>query len=193
VAELDSYTPHEFSLLDITDQSYHYEFLQDMNSIKLLRLKPGLPNSSLSCELIVTEQSNKPAYEALSYVWGDASQRSDIQCNGKMLPTSLITALKQVRHPSLEKVLSADAICIYQYDISDKNQQISLKSDIYRNAETVIAWLGDDQGSAPAAFQLLANVKVLVEDIKSRSIPDSRWKRAILSCRIRHIGKLWIF
>lgn len=46
--------------------------------------------------------------------------------------------------------LWADAICINQEDEEEKSRQIARMSDIYRFADTVYAWLGENKGDERA-------------------------------------------
>jgi hypothetical protein len=51
------------------------------------------------------------------------------------------------------RLLGADAVCINQQDNDEKALQVPLMSRIYRQAQQVIVWLGDDEtdseGSKP--------------------------------------------
>ena len=58
------------------------EQLQGRN-IRLLRILPGDPESTIEVELIEASLDNLPQYEALSYVWGDAEITQQIVCNGR--------------------------------------------------------------------------------------------------------------
>jgi hypothetical protein len=40
-----------------------------------------------------------------------------------------------------------DQISIDQQDVEEKNHQVSMMADIYEHAETVIAWLGEEDVS----------------------------------------------
>lgn len=42
----------------------------------------------------------------------------------------------------------ADAICINQQDIYERNSQVLLMRHIYEGAEQVLIWLGKDPGDA---------------------------------------------
>jgi hypothetical protein len=56
----------------------------------------------------------------------------------------------------------ADALCINQQDITERNQQVNMMSTIYRKATNVAVWLGpDEHNDAPAMFE---DIKALIED-----------------------------
>ena len=89
------------------------------------------------------------SYEALSYVWGDGSEKTPIQINGSTLEvgTNLRLALFNLREPNKPRTLWIDAICINQDDISERNQQVTIMGDIYSRARRTVVWLCDEIGS----------------------------------------------
>ncbi len=44
------------------------------DKIRLRRLPPGTPDNGIECELILASLIDNPRYEAVSYVWGDATK-----------------------------------------------------------------------------------------------------------------------
>jgi hypothetical protein len=65
------------------------------NPIRLVVLLPQTSGTGIRCLLTVESIDNSPKYEALSYVWGDASDRREIEVNGKIfsVTSNLATAL----------------------------------------------------------------------------------------------------
>jgi hypothetical protein len=58
---------------------YQYHHLDSsMQEIRLLILQPGRGNSMVEVEIIHQSLADNPAYEALSYVWGDPTVTEDI-------------------------------------------------------------------------------------------------------------------
>jgi hypothetical protein len=53
--------------------------------------------------------------------------------------------------------LWADAICINQEDIVERNHQVQLMRDIYRSAELVVAWLGEEKDESDLAMDMIEN------------------------------------
>lgn len=51
-------------------------------------------------------------------------------------------ALYHLRHTTDVRILWIDAICINQYDITERNHQVAHMSRIYTNAQQVVIWLG---------------------------------------------------
>ena len=76
-----------------------------------------------------------PLYFALSYVWGDASQKFPIIVDGKVfdVTTNLHEALKQLLQRGRGLPILIDAICINQQDDLEKNSQVQEMGYIYRN------------------------------------------------------------
>ncbi|KAF2730694.1 HET-domain-containing protein, partial [Polyplosphaeria fusca] len=114
--------------------------------IRLLVILPSEnPGDQVRCELHDHKLGDLPPYEALSYVWGDATQRSDMVCDGQSFSVtrSLGNALHRLRQPSIRRILWADAICINQEDIIERNQQVRLMGKIYSMARRVVVWLSN--------------------------------------------------
>jgi hypothetical protein len=88
-------------------------------------------------------------YEAISYAWGDPTDRKTMICNETVTSTtrSLFEALQRFRYVSTTRVLWADALCINQADNEERTAQVRLMSFIYSKAVRVLVWLQheDDQ------------------------------------------------
>jgi hypothetical protein len=84
-------------------------------------------------------------YEALSYVWGDESNTTEVFCDGSSVSvtSSLASALKRLRLRHRSRLIWADAICIDQENSSEKNHQIPIMGKIYSMADRVVVWLGE--------------------------------------------------
>lgn len=120
-----------------------------------------------------------PAYAAVSYVWGDQKDIVMITVDGKNQPVTvnLRDVLQRVRHISDARILWADAVCINQEDLEERDQQVRLMASIFSNADHVVAWLGKDDGDANAVSTLIQNTtKSIREQSKSlggiKNIPE---------------------
>ena len=113
---------------------------------RLLHLQPGSGDDDIRFTLHAVRLSDKPSYEALSYCWGDAKDTRQVYCEGAVLhvTTSLYTGLKRLRKEDVVRVLWADAVCINQGDIDERNKHVQLMSRIYAQPSAVVVWLGDD-------------------------------------------------
>lgn len=132
-------------------------------------------------------------YVALSYAWGDQSTpKTEISVNGRerKITRSLYTALRQLRsfgttgdeaQPAvrfdttdpvqlpepklnLQKFrLWADALCINQNDDKDQEHQIPLMGLIYRYANDVFVWLGENEPQDEPLFRGLSEALLTSE------------------------------
>ncbi|KAF2651323.1 HET-domain-containing protein, partial [Lophiostoma macrostomum CBS 122681] len=124
-----------------------YEALPDPESFRILRLEPGARDAPIDCTLL-TRNIHEPdlIYEAISYAWGDQSDRVSITCNGQHLSItqSLHGALAVFRLVDKPRLLWADAICINQNDLQERGSQVQLMRSIYKSASEVLIWLGPE-------------------------------------------------
>jgi len=86
---------------------------------------------------------NNPVFEALSYVWGDATVRKPVHVGGQVfnVTANLESALRALRQEDVSRTIWADAICIDQTNVAEKNHQIPLMGRIYSQASAVLVWL----------------------------------------------------
>lgn len=61
---------------------YAYQKLKTPTSIRLVALQPGAEDDELRCHLIDADLNTNVIYEAVSYVWGDETNKDKIICNG---------------------------------------------------------------------------------------------------------------
>ncbi|KAF5538732.1 het-domain-containing protein [Fusarium phyllophilum] len=127
---------------------YLYQELGTETSFRIAELLPGKESDPIECRVHPTSWSDAsiPEYEAISYVWGDLNQKANIICHGKRLKVTqnLYNALGHFRQRDKSRYLWADAICIDQSHISERNAQVKQMRKIYENAKTVLIWLGPD-------------------------------------------------
>lgn len=129
--------------------------------IRLLALaaSQGL-NRPVSCTLKIVSLDDSPEYEAISYVWGDATVTTPMTLQGVEWPitTNLDLALRNIRDDAVEKIVWADAICVNQQDIEERSSQVPLMRDIYGKAKAVRIWLGELTDKSTRGFQLLEQI-----------------------------------
>ncbi|KAL8926894.1 MAG: hypothetical protein Q9208_002703 [Pyrenodesmia sp. 3 TL-2023] len=136
--------------------AFHYEALSNPRRIRLLKLLPASSRSEdITCTIDKACLDDDVQYEALSYTWGDATQRSELHSNGEVLSITcnLDTALRHLRHSLAPRILWVDAVCINQSDTEERNQQVALMRDVFTKASQVIAWLGEEHPSDSAAME----------------------------------------
>ncbi|KAL0952799.1 hypothetical protein HGRIS_007024 [Hohenbuehelia grisea] len=132
--------------------------------IRVIALHPGPDTDPIIVELLETDLDEAPSFEALSYVWGDVSHRSEITCMDSpfLITQNLRDALQTLRSSSAKRLLWIDAICINQADLDERSQQVKLMRDIFLNAKRVLVWLDlENDENVPAAIALIDNIFAL--------------------------------
>ncbi|KAF2100718.1 HET-domain-containing protein [Rhizodiscina lignyota] len=136
-----------------------YQFTSlEPRRFRLLSVLPGTVPTPLVCSLSDNSLDDPPAYEALSYAWGSAEfSEPNLTLNGYQIciMTELEKALIRLRHPDAVRTLWIDAICINQANTQERNAQVTIMTDVYRAAERVIAWLGEETADSKKAFTFL--------------------------------------
>jgi hypothetical protein len=135
--------------------------------IRLLYLHPGEGGDPIICSLREAElkSSEWPAYNALSYQWGDPTPTKPIHVlDGGIVDVrqNLYDALVQLRSRYEDKIFWIDAVCINQSDLSEKSHQIRLMGKIYAQATNVITWLGKASEDSDLAMDYLASYVALM-------------------------------
>ncbi|KAL8868332.1 MAG: hypothetical protein Q9174_005063 [Haloplaca sp. 1 TL-2023] len=72
-----------------------------------------------------------------------------------MLTYNPVPALDCFRLPDQDRVIWVDSICIDQDNIPEKNHQVRLMGRIYRQAECVLIWLGEEEEDTASAFAFM--------------------------------------
>jgi hypothetical protein len=141
---------------------FTYQPLDEPGSIRLLVLQPGPPDADIHCSLIHTTlakccQDIYDHYTALSYVWGDPDNTKTILLNDLpfQVTTNLASALHGLRDDQRPLRLWADAVCIDQSNIPERNDQVKLMKDIYTMAHQTVAYLGESNEEIVQAFEAL--------------------------------------
>lgn len=154
-----------------------YHPLESPNHVRLLHLEPGTGSNPIVCKLSSVSLLESPVYEALSYTWGDENEpKKSILCNGTSISVmkNLEAALRQLRLPDTTRILWADAICINQRDIPERNTQVLHMSQIYSKAARVVIWLGIDTTESPCELEMLEKVAAARELRVKRYPPNER-------------------
>lgn len=140
--------------------TYKYERLNGSRDIRLITLCPGVGNETILVNIEHDSLDRKPAYEALSYVWGPQNPSHLVQCNNASLAVggNLRDALRCLRKPDAPRVLWIDRIAINQEDTDERSQQVGLMGDIYSSASLIVIWLGTADDSTEPAISLLNNL-----------------------------------
>ncbi|KAK4031975.1 heterokaryon incompatibility protein-domain-containing protein [Parachaetomium inaequale] len=132
----------------VSDKYEYVPLTGGRKSFRLLELLPGTRQQDIECTLTECCLDHRPqSYDALSYVWGDIATSTPIQINGRtlMVTSNLRAALLNLRKVDRPCTIWVDAICIDQNKVPERNHQVSIMGDIYRNAARTLVWLGDSR------------------------------------------------
>jgi hypothetical protein len=132
-------SPGEFRLLEFKKFSRIESVAR--HTLRIVSGKPALHLVTSRCKL-----EDKPAFDAVSYVWGGAPASIPVPCNGgHILVTPTAYEMLEYLHlyrPDTTRLLWIDAICINQEDEHEKETQIPLMRRIYAYATQGVVWLG---------------------------------------------------
>ncbi|KAK4182805.1 putative heterokaryon incompatibility protein [Podospora australis] len=146
--------------------TFRYQPLTSPNAIRLLVLEPSkdhdapLTGTLLHTTLEDCDFELIEPYTALSYVWGDPTKTGTLILAGHVftITATLANALRDLRDDSRPRRIWADALCIDQTNIPERNRQVSLMGLIYTVAAHTVIYLGSSTentdlvlGSAPRA------------------------------------------
>ncbi|KAK3639963.1 hypothetical protein LTR56_012137 [Elasticomyces elasticus] len=144
------------------------------------------------------------AYRALSYCWTDAKPSCTIELNKHnfSIRPNLNAYLQRIREERWYGWIFIDALCINQDDNGERKGQVALMGDIYRRADTVVAWLGEVSMTDHAHD--LAEIQRFVNDpSEDKHFPDlniledhvrSHWQLAlaVILPRPEYWERMWI-
>ncbi|KAI9927022.1 hypothetical protein MW887_003403 [Aspergillus wentii] len=136
----------------------HLEYFpldSERNEIRLLTIFPSVwTKSTIRCSLEAVSLDDNPDFEAISYVWGDASNKTDIIINDALLYVTLSveTSLRLLRDSHQQRAVWIDFVCIDQDDVIEKSTQVPLMGRIYASASSVIAMIGTESRDIRAAI-----------------------------------------
>ncbi|KAK5734910.1 hypothetical protein LTR17_008543 [Elasticomyces elasticus] len=129
---------------------------------RLLRLAANEKCDVIICGLqtFTIASPHCPSYRAVSYVWGPKTSTTPIYISSQgnalqgetthgyrpLRSQNLYDLLSQLRQEQSHCWLWIDALCINQDDDDERSQQVKIMGDIFRAANTVLAWLGPFTG-----------------------------------------------
>ncbi|OCK92945.1 uncharacterized protein K441DRAFT_151300 [Cenococcum geophilum 1.58] len=142
-------------------------------------------------------------YSALSYVWGSPDDTRTILLNEKevTIRANLEAALRSLRcEPEFRNGLKlwADAICIDQANINERNHEVQHMGRIYGRADTVTVWLGSEVKCIRSAIQALRECGNTLHDMDNLTPTGILQLSTALSPALIHISnrpyweRLWI-
>jgi hypothetical protein len=140
--------------------------------IRLVELQPRPLGGKLIRRIRHVSLADDPAYECISYSWQGDGATETVICEeprtALKVPPNLKAALTHLARikklPDTEsptgasepcRLLWMDAISISQEDKEEKGAQVRMMTDIFRKAQRVQVWVGEEQKDDDKAFDLI--------------------------------------
>jgi hypothetical protein len=156
---------HSIIAISIDTMGYYlYEALKSRGRpIRLLKILPAQDSrAELQCQLEQANLDEAPEYLALSYCWGKNTGKGKVPISvnraSLFISKNLDTALRHLRiHFCRAKAMSfwADALCVDQFNMSERSQQVQMMGSIYSKARQVVLWLGREENDSDLAMDLI--------------------------------------
>lgn len=136
------------SLSGEAERLFVYSHLQVQQEIRLLSVTSG-DSAATPClfSLSIWSRADVPDYETLSYVWGDNNRRHKLQFKDGtflMITDSLAEAIPRLAKCSSTKLFWIDQVSINQADLLERNQNVKIMGNIYRQCFRVLIILTFD-------------------------------------------------
>lgn len=166
--------------------SFEHERLKlSDKSIRLFQVQRGRDNEPISLRMTQFSAQRRPPYKAVSYTWGSAQNPKQILVNGKAfhLHLNLWHLLYHLRQSGETSFIWADALCINQLNLRERNFHVQLMGRIYQRAESVIVWLG-----VPSTDRTEINAFNFIKEISSfrKAHSDTVFINTYLKPAMRH-------
>ena len=145
----------------LSPDEYRYSSFTGEDCIRLLELQPGQHLDPITCQLQEVRLDDCTGrYAALSYVWGppEGAMRIRVNDGSLVIRSNLHCALRNLRHADRPRTLWVDAVCINQSDISERNAQVPMMGEVYRNAACTICFLGPKRKTTRALYAMLEDL-----------------------------------
>ncbi|CAI0644326.1 unnamed protein product [Colletotrichum noveboracense] len=159
------------SATDTNSSAFHdiYSQLPHSDSVRILILLPADdPDAELQGTLSTTRlsdcQNEDTSYVTLSYVWGQQKHTGLVRIDERYLQIgeNLFDALRHLRRRDKSLRLWADALCINQFNLEERNHQVQNMRDIYASSTETVIYLGNDDGGTTnlSAWNLLERLSI---------------------------------
>jgi hypothetical protein len=154
---------------DMTSTKYSYEPLANESSFclfSIVKLRFPAKSDLIEIRLFEADFEDPPAFEAVSYAWGQDHSTSVVLYNGQKLPvtTNVEVILRRLGPTDSVGTSWIDSICINQASVADKNIQVPRMRTIYSEARLVWIWLGEGSDVIETALVFLSEVSAILEE-----------------------------
>lgn len=154
---------------------YQYSPLPHGRWIRIIELQPsGKSEDPIRIHLKAVALGEQPSYEALSYAWEGQIPDQSIDCEtwSLLVSQTCLNAMRRLRLKKDVRVLWIDGICIDQRSTEEKNHQVALMGQIYRNCRQVIIWTGEGQSGVDLIFRFVSKLPWHVTSYYCRHLVD---------------------
>jgi hypothetical protein len=144
----------------IPRRRFNYKPLPD-RCIRILELHPGERADPFRGRFAIVSIDGEDKFDALSYMWGDASPMDLIIVDGAAITVAwnLARALEYLRDQQGSEVrrIWIDAVCINQKDEKERGHQVAMMRSVYSKADCVRIWINvpnlEEESKAVTAFK----------------------------------------
>ena len=177
---------------DSTLPAYTYRALKKEDEIRIFKVEKTGPGE-WQYDIEHTTLTDAPPFETVSYVWGPDTRRNILRLRYDRtirINDNLAKALPYLSAECKTGYLWIDQISINQSSTQERNHQVKMMGDIYKNGERVVAWLG--AGEKPSK-QLLALIEVTQTSMEAREtlpLTKAKIRECLLKCRSRDVVTL---
>ena len=168
--ELQSQIPEEENSTTMPSGFLYSHPLADFG-FRIFILEPGVIGSNIIGHIQEFNLLDPPAYNALSYVWGQepAIHQVVINDNATFIRPNLFHALQRIRLRTGQIHIWVDSLCINQFDDSERGVQVRQMATIYHKASSVLVWLGEEDSTSKFAMEFVPQI------IRSNFQWDDSW------------------
>ncbi|KAK9415980.1 putative Heterokaryon incompatibility domain-containing protein [Seiridium unicorne] len=141
---------------------YQHRPLRYDDSIRVLQILPSAVADAPVRVYLSSYRLSDPKlqFEALSYTWGDPSDKTPISVGGLssslLVPQSSVNAVKALRYQDTRRTMWIDSICINQDDVRERSTQVQMMARIFSRASCTIIYLGEHTPSSRLVFEELS-------------------------------------
>ncbi|KAK6085181.1 hypothetical protein SCUP515_00999 [Seiridium cupressi] len=164
------------------------------SEIRLLELYQPRHSSKFAfkCKLKTVKLYENYSYAAVSYCWGDLTDKVSTFVNRHKVRISknLHAALHQLWHSGVLTVW-VDFLCINQADDIEKGSQVAIMGKIYSAAQIVYAWLGPRSFDSDLAMAVLRSERHLAKPELPENPLDS-YDAVIRLLNRSYFSRTWI-
>lgn len=187
-------------------QPYKHQRLNNNTTIRLIKLQEDRVDNQIACTIRHFEKyeiyyKSNP-YDALSYVWGDATETREIRIRDETATEWSVLKLHEnlwqfldnaYGRKAFDRWIWTDRICLNQDDEDEKGEQIPRMAEIYCNAWQVVAWLGltVEEGEALRSVKSRYYDDFKIIDANLRKMTETR-KAALAVRHAPYWGRVWV-